>query len=429
MTPMSSSLQQEVEDLLQFIYLMPVAAARLGEHGEVEMLNPRAVQLLEGLNVDVGRADGLAILDRLSPGASSAWRATVGCIGQVIAPARCTVTGSQGSVKHLLLQVVRPYERCTMVSIEDITIAVEQERELGRQRRQFALALEHIRGFGVVMLDSAGKVNEWNPSIGRLLGLAERTGIGSSLLDWRAADDVEHGQIADFSEIEAAVARDGWYEVHAPWRRCDGRILWGDTVVSPLIETDGTVGGYVAVIRDVTDEHLQSQRLMDAALTDPLTGLFNRRGLQQRLSAKPRTRAALGPRTWVMVDIDHFKKVNDTCGHEGGDVVLKAVAVALQEAARETDTLARLGGEEFVLLIPDSDQGVGVRVAERIRRCVEELAIVTAKRTVQVTASFGVATEEPGEEWKDALERADAALYRAKSEGRNRVILAGPARA
>lgn len=420
----SPSPQREVEELLQFIYLIPVAIARLGEHGEVEMLNPKAVQLLEALDIDSGRADGGAILDALSPGASAVWRATAGRVGEVIPAQRCSVTRPRGGEIHLLLRVVRPDERCTMLSIDDITVMVEQERELSRQRRRLALALEHIKGFGVAMLDHAGTVIEWNASIGRLLGEPEHAVVGSQLLDWRADDAEAPEEVASFAEVAEAVAREGWCQLQAPWRRSDGRPLWGDCIVSALVETDGTIGGYVAVIRDVTDERQQSQRLLNDALTDPLTGLFNRRGLQKRLSAaKRRTSAPLGPRTWVMVDIDHFKRVNDTCGHEGGDVVLKAVADALQQGAREGDTLARLGGEEFVLSIPDSVDGIGAKIAERLRQRVEELSIGTAQRTVHVTASFGVAIERPGEGWTAALERADAALYRAKREGRNRVVL------
>ncbi len=420
----ASALQREVEELLQFVYLAPVAIARLDEHGEVEMLNPKAVQLLEALHIDSGRADGATILEAFSAEACRAWRASDGRVGEVIPGLRCSVTRPQGDLIHLLLRVVRPDPRCTMLTIEDITVTVEQERELGRQRQRLAIALEHIRGFGVAMLDQAGTVTEWNASIGRLLGEAEETLVGSPLLDWQADDADGPGEAASFSHVASGVARDGWCQLQAPWRRSDGSVLWGDCMVSPLVDTDGTIDGYVAVIRDATDQRLQSQQLINEALTDPLTGLFNRRGLQKRLSA-PKRRATdpLGPRTWVMVDIDHFKRVNDTYGHDGGDAVLKAVAHALQQEVRDGDTLARLGGEEFVLAIPESSVDVGASIAEVLRRRVEALTIGMAERTVHVTASFGVAVQAPGEDWTLALERADAALYRAKGEGRNRVVL------
>jgi two-component system cell cycle response regulator len=195
--------------------------------------------------------------------------------------------------------------------------------------------------------------------------------------------------------------------------------------VTPVVESAGQTSGYVAVIRDVTEEHQRTQQLLGEALTDPLTGLHNRRGLEMRLAALAQRPAGPPARmTWVMIDIDHFKRVNDNHGHDGGDAVLKAVAAELRRAARGNDPLARMGGEEFVLLLPDAPAAVGFRIAERLRLAVQVLAIRHAARSVHVTASFGVAEQAAGEAWAVALERADAALYRAKNEGRNRVVLA-----
>jgi diguanylate cyclase (GGDEF)-like protein len=125
-----------------------------------------------------------------------------------------------------------------------------------------------------------------------------------------------------------------------------------------------------------------------------------------------------------MIDIDHFKRVNDTYGHEAGDAVLKALAASLQLAAREGDVVARLGGEEFVLLLPSATKEVAAAVAERLRGHVQALSVATGGSTVQVTASFGVSLQAQGEEWSTALQRADVALYEAKRGGRNRVVLA-----
>jgi diguanylate cyclase (GGDEF)-like protein len=430
--------EREIEELLQFVYLMPVGIARLGETGAVEMLNPKAVQILADLDIDSGQADGPAILDALEPGLSARWRASAGVIGPVLTPRRCTLARPEGVALHLMLQVLRPDERCTMLAIEDVTTTVEQERELTRQRRRIGLVLEHIQGYCVAMLDGAGAVTEWNPSIGRLLGRTAEQVVGQPLLDWVArpagaadpaaelvAPDAAASPLGGFGAISQAVASQGWCRLQMPCARPDGQLVWGDCVVTPVVESDGQTLGFVAVIRDVTEEHLRTQKLIDAALTDPLTGLYNRRGLEHRLALlhdRPGTPAPV--LSWIMSDIDHFKHVNDTYGHDGGDAVLKAVAASLRGAGRDGDTLARFGGEEFVLLLVGATAAVAVAVAERLRCGVAALRVLTGLHTVSVTASFGVAQQVPGEAWTAALERADAAMYRAKQGGRNRVVLA-----
>jgi diguanylate cyclase (GGDEF)-like protein/PAS domain S-box-containing protein len=424
----TDALQREVEDLLQFVYLMPVAVLRLDALGKVVMLNPKAVQLLQDLDIDAGHADGLQIVDALCPSMGDAWRDSAGRVGPVMEPQRCSPERQQRDPLHLLLQLVRIDEDCSMLAIEDVTSAVEHEREVSRQRRRMALALEHIRGYGVVMLDNVGTVIEWNPSIGRFFGVAEGASSGQQFLDWVAGERAGEGGSSaptGFEAIETAVAMQGWCQLQAPWRRVDGTRLWGDCVITPLVEADGGTSGYVAVVRDTTEEHRREQQLLDEALTDPLTGLCNRRGLERRWELlQPRPAPCSGHPFWIMIDIDHFKRVNDTYGHEAGDAVLKALAASLQLAAREGDVAARLGGEEFVLLLPSATKEVAVAVAERLRGRVEALSVATGGSTVQVTASFGVSLQAQGEDWSTALQRADVALYEAKRGGRNRVVLA-----
>jgi diguanylate cyclase (GGDEF)-like protein len=434
----AAAAQREIEELLQFVYLMPVAIARLGEGGAVEMLNPKAVQILADLDIDSGQADGPTILDALEPGLAMRWRASAGRVGPVLTPQRCTKIRPDGVALHLLLQVVRPDERCTMLAIEDVTTTVEQERELARQRRRIGLVLEHIQGYCVAMLDGAGAVTEWNPSIGRLLGRTAEQVVGQPLLDWVAQPGgstnpvvaLEAAEAAvdppgHFVRIAQAVALQGWCRLQMPCAGSDGQLLWGDCVVTPVVEPDGQTQGFVAVIRDVTEEHRRTQRLIDAALTDSLTGLYNRRGLERRLALLHDRPGAHAPMlSWIMSDIDHFKHVNDTYGHDGGDAVLKAVATSLRGAGRDGDTLARFGGEEFVLLLVGATADVAASVAERLRSRVAALRVVSGQHSIGVTASFGVAQQAPGETWTSALERADAAMYRAKQGGRNRVVLA-----
>lgn len=160
------------------------------------------------------------------------------------------------------------------------------------------------------------------------------------------------------------------------------------------------------------------------ATTDELTGLFNRRQfffLAQREQAR-RRRPGPGGLSVVMADIDHFKKVNDTLGHGAGDIVLKDVAHRLKNGLRQTDIVGRYGGEEFALLLPDTDPEQAREVVERIRASIAAAPVEVDGREVNVTVSFGLASQSPaGENLERLLIAADRALYRAKESGRNRV--------
>jgi diguanylate cyclase (GGDEF)-like protein len=167
--------------------------------------------------------------------------------------------------------------------------------------------------------------------------------------------------------------------------------------------------------------------LRQLAETDPLSGLLNRRGLellgQETMQRYLHTKQSFAV---LMADIDFFKKVNDVYGHPVGDEVIRAVGAALTCTLRETDTVARFGGEEFVILIRDIGQDGLLGVAQSLRRAVEGLRITHGETEISVTISIGGAMIEPGDrDVQDIVERADAALYTAKSNGRNRVVLAG----
>jgi two-component system cell cycle response regulator len=173
------------------------------------------------------------------------------------------------------------------------------------------------------------------------------------------------------------------------------------------------------------------ERNMAMALTDALTGLHNRRYMEAHLGNLAQ-RAVHSERTMalLMIDIDHFKRVNDTYGHPVGDKVLRAVAERLQASLRPFDTVARWGGEEFMVVMPEADEKVGRMVAERLRAAVEAapIAVDGIGEPLHVTVSVGAAAAGAKGFVPDELIRAaDAALYRAKESGRNRVETAAAA--
>ena len=175
------------------------------------------------------------------------------------------------------------------------------------------------------------------------------------------------------------------------------------------------------VLLDITDRKLLEARLVDAALTDPLTGLRNRRHFEIVLQASEKRHAAAGsPYSLMVIDIDHFKQLNDRHGHDAGDDILRLVADTLRLRSRQTDCVARWGGEEFALLLPGTELGLATALANDIRG-----AVSTARPSVEgLSVSIGVGEIGPGETAAALFRRVDAALYRAKANGRNRVELA-----
>ena len=163
---------------------------------------------------------------------------------------------------------------------------------------------------------------------------------------------------------------------------------------------------------------------IELAMFDPLTGLNNRRFQESHLAALiENARARNRPLTLMILDSDHFKQVNDTWGHDAGDEVLKAFSVRLRRIIRVGDVLCRLGGEEFVMVLPGASAADAVGVAERARLAIEQegFAIRGSKALIPVTASIGLAELGEIQEWHDLYRRADQALYSAKAGGRNRV--------
>jgi diguanylate cyclase (GGDEF)-like protein len=165
-------------------------------------------------------------------------------------------------------------------------------------------------------------------------------------------------------------------------------------------------------------------------MVDEKTGLYNFREFQRRLREEwQRAERYTVPLSVVFFDLDHFKRVNDTLGHQAGDRVLKEFAMLATGGARANDIAARYGGEEFAVILPHTDGEMAVRVAERIRRAVAEFEFDAGESPTRITVSAGVATLTAKREVSsvdDLVRAADAALYEAKELGRNRVVVARP---
>ena len=210
--------------------------------------------------------------------------------------------------------------------------------------------------------------------------------------------------------------------------RKDGSIFWNDLRIDPVASADGDVSHFVAVINDVTEARHYERRLQHLAHHDPLTGLANRTLLQERLAAAVADSVRAGSQgALAFLDLDNFKHINDTFGHEAGDAILHAIAGRLRDNTRDDDTVARLGGDEFVLVIKDQPTLEQMAdLVERIRTAVA-LPVSVAGQEIVPGASIGVAVFPRDGRTSDALMRAaDAAMYHAKALGRGNAQFYSP---
>jgi diguanylate cyclase (GGDEF)-like protein len=178
-----------------------------------------------------------------------------------------------------------------------------------------------------------------------------------------------------------------------------------------------------ALTRQNQSLHRSNQQILETARTDPLTGAANRRRFDERLQEElERLKRGDSVLSLALADVDHFKQVNDQFGHPAGDAVLKALVQTMLAGTRPYDLVARWGGEEFVILLPQTGAEAAFQVAERIRLAFAAQIVPAVNRAI--TVSFGIAAALPADSAETLLARADAALYRAKSGGRNRVCAA-----
>jgi len=278
---------------------------------------------------------------------------------------------------------------------------------------------EKLEGFLAVSLDMfmigspEGRFVKVNQQFESVLGYSPKELEGHSFSEFLHPDDIDQTQLA----VEKLIAEGGI-------QKLINRLVAKNGEIKTLEWRAFFMGSvFYASARDITEQVRKEEQLRREAEIDPLTGLFNRHYLYQRiqeeitLSEKRNT-----PLSMIAVDIDHFKYVNDIWGHPVGDEVLEQTANLMKSAIEGPDFLARIGGEEFVALLPGSKAERALSVAQKMHAALNEHP---HPRVGKVTASFGVALREPGEDFLQWYKRADEAVYSAKRSGRNRVVMAG----
>jgi diguanylate cyclase (GGDEF)-like protein/PAS domain S-box-containing protein len=205
----------------------------------------------------------------------------------------------------------------------------------------------------------------------------------------------------------------------------EGKEYWLDLSILPLSNPQGVVTHFVAIERDVTELINLQEQLEILSRTDPLTGLLNRRAFDEILESEfSRYKRNRDVYSLLILDIDHFKLINDKYGHPTGDVVLKSISNSCKTNLRAHDNVARYGGEEFCVLLPSTNALTAYEIAEKLRKIISNTSIPSENGGIRFTVSVGVSEVYNSDiNHSDILDRADENLYKAKKTGRNRVCV------
>jgi diguanylate cyclase (GGDEF)-like protein/PAS domain S-box-containing protein len=307
----------------------------------------------------------------------------------------------------------------------DVTAQKRAEKALRESERQLATLMASIPGMAYRCLDDETWTMKFVSD-----GCMALTGYDpADLMDNREIEYISLIHDEDRKRVEQGI--DQAVEANRPFaleyriRRKDGELIWvWEQGQSILLDGELHLEG---IIIDINDRKAMEQELAMLASHDPLTGLYNRRELEQQLNEElARAERYARPLSLLWIDVDHFKSINDRYGHLAGDEVLRQLSQLLQSSVRAVDYVARYGGEELVIVLPEVESDEAAEMAERLRGIVESARIIlNDKRTASVTISIGVATfPTHGTRTEHLFTTADRAMYRAKQNGRNQVFLA-----
>ncbi len=332
------------------------------------------------------------------------------------------LTGVAGLLLTVALTVFVGFLRNRQLVLEQQVQA--RTAELQESEQQFRSYYD-LGLIGMAITDPTKGWVQFNDRLCQILGysradLMTKTWSGITHPDDLAAD------VAQFNRVMAGEIEG--YTLDKRFIRHDGGIVYTVLSVRSVRNPDGSPHHFVAMVQDITERKALELELRRLATTDALTDLDNRRHfLAQVTQELARFKRYNKPTALLMIDLDHFKRVNDTHGHAAGDAVLRHCAAVARQILRKVDVMGRLGGEEFAALLPGTDGNGARQLAERLRQIIADSPTPAAGGLIEVTASIGVTLFALSDAAADTvLARADRALYRAKEQGRNRVEIEPP---
>lgn len=304
-----------------------------------------------------------------------------------------------------------------------VSLRTVDEAELRQARELFRTSFDKAP-IGMALIGTDGRWIQVNQALCDLLGYSEPELMQRTFIDVTHPEDID-AQVALSREVLAG--RRAGYQMDKRYVHADGHTIWVAISVSLVTDEDGRPLHLISQVLDVTDRHHMEQRLQHLADHDPLTGVLNRRRFEEELIRQlDRCRRYDEQAVLVMLDLDHFKSINDAHGHAVGDEVLETVAAALLGKVRSSDVLARVGGDEFALILV----GVGPEQAPVTTNGLAAVVRDLEGLPLGTTASVGATVLRPTDRADEALFRADEAMYRVKAAGRDGALVddaaAGP---
>ena len=426
--------QENYEALLQFLYLAPVGLIQTNGDGAVVLINPLSAQLLMPLS-RVGNLDNLFdVLSEVAPDL----RHMASSFNQPNGPVcednhlytHASTVGRPGTLV-ISLSLYKLDSSRFMAVLNDVTLQVKRERLIRQNEVWFNAVAAGVTDYALLGLDAAGLVCDWNTTVCNLTGMTREDVLGKPYSLFSPEQAITPDQVQDrLREADA----NGW-SLDEGWRvKADGSRFWGSMLISPLTKPDlasedlplldGEIRPvYSLIMRDISERREASEQHRLATACDHLTGIANRRAFFEAAEREmARRKQSPRPLSLVMFDADHFKVVNDTYGHPAGDAVLCHLAKLLMSTFRQVDIVARVGGEEFAVLLPSTDLQTALKIANRLRENVASQVVEVDGVKIRYTVSGGVASMDDSISGLDALmKRADQALYQAKASGRNRI--------
>jgi diguanylate cyclase (GGDEF)-like protein/PAS domain S-box-containing protein len=301
----------------------------------------------------------------------------------------------------------------------DVTDRVRAERGRKESDELFRLMIEGVKDYGIFTMDPDGFIITWNEGAQRMYQYDEQEIIGKHASTLYSSDSLRRDE---FENELRVTAKEGKYISESLRLRKDNSAFLAEAITTALYDDKNNLRGFARVVRDVTERAEAEETIRHQALHDPLTGLPNRKALEERIEVLIKQANRHHSKIAVMfLDLDRFKNINDSLGHLIGDMLLKEVASRFRSIIRAEDTVARLGGDEFVITLSDiGHSGDVIKVAKKIIESMQ-VPMQIGQHSLRITSSIGVAIfPSDGQDIYGLLKNADTALYRAKELGRNR---------
>lgn len=418
---------QQDSALLEFMYACPVGLVEIDQTGAILMINPHAMKHLQPIAAATRRDMGnlFSALEECAPELRNRLQHFEPMHGNVCENHRIVVDLRRkhgDGRKVLACTMVKLGPDRTIVTFTDVTMQVEQEHRLKLADTWFSSLLDGVNDYAVLAITPDGTVETVNQAFTRQTGHACLDVKGAKLA---AVLDLKTTPGAPTLSDQFRLAQsDGW-SLDEGWQwRLTGESYWCQRLIVARVASDGiTLEGYTVVLRDVVHQVNDAGDLRRLLTQDHLTGAANRALFLQRLERAHHVWQQNGhPLSLLMIDIDHFKSINDKYGHPIGDQVLQSFTQICMAILRPGSLFARLGGEEFAALLPDTTPSEAFAIAQRLRTAVETARTIVDGQAIDITASFGCVTADDQLRTIDALIKAgDESLYDAKRSGRNRV--------